>query len=125
MPFVTESVITGVFQCVVASTNTSKADFFVDFCKDLIKDKDCYFYMQSGTLVDQSEGFDSLEQLIKVIEEDTENTGVMMYFGDARKRKRSQADFRADLLYHLIVALQVLQKEGNLLLKVIGSSFFY
>lgn len=81
--------------------------------------------MQSGTLVDQSEGFDSLEQLIKVIEEDTENTGVMMYFGDARKRKRSQADFRADLLYHLIVALQVLQKEGNLLLKVIGSSFFY
>jgi len=54
-----------------------------------------------------------------VIEEDTENTGVMMYYGDTRKKNCPQVDFRSELLRHLIVALQVLQKEGNMLLKVI------
>lgn len=41
-----------------------------------------------------------------------------MYYGDPRKKKRSKMDFRIDLLQHLIVGLKVLQKEGNLLLKV-------
>ena len=54
-----------------------------------------------------------------MIEEDTENTGVMMYYGDARKKNCPRVDFRSNLLRHLIVALQVLQKEGNMLLKVI------
>ena len=43
----------------------------------------------------------------------------MMFYGDVRKKNRPLADFRSDLLRHFIVALQVLQKEGNLLLKVI------
>jgi hypothetical protein len=56
----------------------------------------------------QSEAFDSFERLVKLIEEDTENTGVMMYYGDPRKKNRPLADFRKELLQHLIVALQVL-----------------
>lgn len=45
----------------------------------------------------------------------------MMFYGDVRKKNRPLADFRSDLLRHFIVALQVLQKEGNLLLKLEGT----
>jgi hypothetical protein len=45
LPFVQESVISGVFSCVVATANQAKSDAFVEFCKDFMKEKDSYFYM--------------------------------------------------------------------------------
>ena len=108
-PFVQTSDFNSVFYCVVNLTNSLKSDAFLQFCKDALGQKDCYFYIKSGQLLEnQSETFDSVDALVSTIEEDTENFGVMMYFGDSSKSKLSLPDFRRELLNHVIDALQVL-----------------
>jgi hypothetical protein len=67
---------------------------------------------------DQSEKFDSFDKLVATVDEDTENAGVIMYFGDARRRNKSLVEFREKVIEQVIVALLVLQQKGNLLLKV-------
>lgn len=89
-----------------------KSDAFIDFCLQSLKGSDYYFYMQSGKPIGdqfQSETFDEIASLIQTVEQDTDNTGVMMYYGDSKN---------SDPLSELINALELLQLRGNMLLKV-------
>ena len=67
----------------MATHSPKKADAFVEFCTKQLAE-DFYFYLQAGKPLaeGQSEAYSCPEKLVATVDEDTDGTGVMMYFAD-------------------------------------------
>lgn len=104
---------------MVAAKNGKKADAFVQYClSKLEKDNlDHYFYIQEGgSLIDEetSEQFTSLDSLLHQVNEDTDNQGVKMFYGDCTSKQNYETQL-LDLVTH---GLSMLQFRGSMLLKL-------
>lgn len=79
---------------------SGKADPFLEYCIHALKDQNHYFYLaQPNPKIESSEVYETFPNLVTTVCEDTENTGVKMYFANACQ----------DLVKHVIQGLEVLE----------------
>jgi hypothetical protein len=83
----------------VATHNPKKADAFVEFCTKQLAE-DSYFYLQAGNPLaeGQSETYTCPKKLVATIDEDTDGTGVMMYFADNNQTSYSNLQMALKVL---------------------------
>jgi len=86
---------------------SKKPDPFIEYCLGALKEQNYYFYTQTECKIDNYERFASFDALMTTVGDDTENTGVKMFFCDSK-----------DVLTSLKHALQILEQNGNMLVKV-------